>query len=514
MTTQPRFACDQAHVKSDLAERMDQGMSALLDAARAGASARALEQQTWAYLLDLGRSMLAEAFAARCRQATLDDLCQRRLRPDDVKLRMDTDYRATLTTTLGPVTFPLFAYREPDCPGRPTPTRVPARDSVFPLLERCRSSEVLVEWETRLGSEMPFRRAQQALTFFTHGAVNIEDTTLARHLCAVGEIVDRSWQYRRVPEIREILRDRAVRDADTSRPIVYASSDAHALRRYIGESWEAAWKMANGVRVWCIDRANGRIIHLGGEYTWGNCEEVEALLGRLSEMGILPFDGDYGDGLKAQVTWVTDGIPWIQERILPLYPGAICILDAWHLMGRLAKEAASLYGEGTSAAQSWYDKAVLAMFGTRPVPESKRPTRKRGGRRRRKPGAPPVLPPPPENHDSAKELHAHVEATTQEGLSDTHVYNYNTFKRFVGSNMSRISYCDLRRRGYQIGSGAMEALHRVASQARLKIAGARWLRRTSSAVFAIRMLSLVNRWDEFWQQPDLGRRVASVLRGM
>src|SRR5690606_40278473 len=78
-------------------------------------------------------------------------------------------------------------------------------------------------------------------------------------------------------------------------------------------------------------------------------------------------------------------------------------------------------------------------------------------------------------------------------------------------NADRIDYERWRPLGYQIGSGAMESLHRTASQTRLKVAGIRCLAETSQAVFNLRMLRLCGRWDEFWQQPDLTQHVIAAF---
>ena len=66
--------------------------------------------------------------------------------------------------------------------------------------------------------------------------------------------------------------------------------------------------------------------------------------------------------------------------------------------------------------------------------------------------------------------------------------------------------------GYQIGSGAMESLHRTASQLRIKRPGPGWLPETAQAVFNLRMLALVGRWDEFWNQPDLPDRLLTAFQ--
>ena len=74
---------------------------------------------------------------------------------------------------------------------------------------------------------------------------------------------------------------------------------------------------------------------------------------------------------------------------------------------------------------------------------------------------------------------------------------------YLRKYVDRIDYRDYARRGLQIGSGAMESLHRSASQVRTKVPGARWLAETSQAVFDLRMLRIVGNWTAFWNQPNL-----------
>jgi len=78
-----------------------------------------------------------------------------------------------------------------------------------------------------------------------------------------------------------------------------------------------------------------------------------------------------------------------------------------------------------------------------------------------------------------------------------------TLIAYVRRNLHRLRYGELRERGFQIGSGAMESLHRTASQVRLKRAGCRWTAEASQAILNLRMLSLSGRWEECWNQPVL-----------
>ena len=82
------------------------------------------------------------------------------------------------------------------------------------------------------------------------------------------------------------------------------------------------------------------------------------------------------------------------------------------------------------------------------------------------------------------------------------------FIRYLSANAHRIDYLAYRARGLQIGSGAMESIHRTGSQVRLKRPGAKWLAANAQAIFDWRMLKLAGRWDEFWGQQDLATRMA------
>jgi hypothetical protein len=218
-----------AEVKSEVCGMID----ALFQSADAGATPRALEEETWKAMLLGGRCVLGLLLASRARQITEQDIAERGLPDSRVHRRLDRDYWATVTTTFGSVSFPWFAYREVLRNGA-SATRNPAQNVLFPAFGTCRSSVLCLEWETRLGSDHPFRAAQEALTFFTHGAVSLEDTTIARHLVRLGQLVTRDDMYKTPDQIRQILEERATRDRETGRPLLYCSSDAHACHH---RSW-------------------------------------------------------------------------------------------------------------------------------------------------------------------------------------------------------------------------------------------------------------------------------------
>jgi hypothetical protein len=494
-----------AEVKSEVCGMID----ALFQSADAGATPRALEEETWKAMLLGGRCVLGLLLASRARQITEQDIAERGLPDSRVHRRLDRDYWATVTTTFGSVSFPWFAYREVLRNGA-SATRNPAQNVLFPAFGTCRSSVLCLEWETRLGSDHPFRAAQEALTFFTHGAVSLEDTTIARHLVRLGQLVTRDDMYKTPDQIRQILEERATRDRETGRPLLYCSSDAHALRRFVDDTWAAKWKMTNGIRFWCEDKETGQVIHLGGEFTWGDCHEVRRIFEDLITRGILPPDGNYGNGVRAQLVWLSDGMPWFKDHILPLFQDVVVILDVYHLLQAFAAFIALCFKPKSKPARRWLDRAAELTVG--PQPRAKKAKCRRGHQkgtanttahahqRHLDPDTDPVK----QALDLLMMLFEVPTPTKKAQAAQDRLFG------FLFNDPDRINYVAFRARGYQIGSGAMESMHRTGSQLRLKLPGAKWLEHTSQSIFNIRMMRLAGNSDHFWRQPDLEARFAAV----
>jgi len=494
VTALSQIARTKASVKAHILAVVEEQVDALLDTSD-DLGGRTLEMAVWDVLCAIGRELLSAVLALACWSATAAaNVVERGLR-----LRLDRDYWLTQMTTLGAVSVPLFAYRDES--GK---VRCPARTKVFPLHPACRSSELCLEWETKLGSQLPFRQAQDGLTFFTHGAAHLEDSTIARHGAVVGAVIDRTWTYRSSAEIREILRTKATRDGATGKPLLYLSTDAHALRRYVDASFDAPWKMVNGIRMWSVDRTNGQILHLGGEYTWGDCQEVARRFASLVA-DYVPAGED-----APQIVLLTDGMEWIRTWVFPQMPqGTLFILDFYHALEHIAEFARSRFGAGTKAARSWYSRVRTALFGKRGYRRRtqktrrghRKPKRRRTRRRRTIHSS--------DNRHGAGEALARKLIDTE--VPDKHEAALNSLLYYVSQNADRMDYPQYRARGIQVGSGAMESFHRVASQMRLKLAGARWLPENALAIMNARMMMLANRWADFWDSPDLTRRLQAAF---
>lgn len=482
----------------------------------AGASVAMLERAVGAEVISLAQHMIAVAFATACRAAMLADLRERGVRFGQVRLRTDEDGYATVHTTFGPITFPTFAYYDLSTPAASV-TRRPA-EKLFPFHQACRSSPLCLEWEARLGAQHPFRKAEELFHFFTRGVSTVEDTTISRHMLALSDMVEPSWLYKQPEDIRAALRNKATRDRTTNRPLIYMSTDAHALRRYVGNGWVKNWKMVNGIRIWCEDATTGKIIHLGGEFTWGDCREVGVRVQALITAGVLPNGDEAWTALNAQLVFISDGVEWLTEHVLPLLVGAEIILDPYHLMDWFATFGREVFRVGSKESRQLHAAVRLALFGKRPEPS--RPEADRRGHKKR---------------SGVRLAHAYdrrwlqrgrprivsTEATTEALLdilagltlrSAKHEAAREALVEKLAKNALRTDYAVHLARGLQIGSGPMESMHRTGSQLRLKVPGASWLEETSTAVLRFRMLELSGRWDEFWRQHEIAGKISAAFK--
>ncbi|MFT4705645.1 MAG: hypothetical protein ACI81R_003356 [Bradymonadia bacterium] len=149
--------------------------------------------------------------------------------------------------------------------------------------------------------------------------------------------------------------------------MVYVSSDVHALRRYVDDTRRTEWKMANGLRVWLVDRDSRRLIHLGGELTWGDCRCVAQAVEVLITSKVLPYGDDYGVGPNAVYVWLSDGMPWFHDHLLPLFEpeSLVVVLDAYHVLERFGKLATALHRKAKSLRAKLYARLATLVAGIR-----------------------------------------------------------------------------------------------------------------------------------------------------
>jgi hypothetical protein len=210
---------------------------------------------------------------------------------------------------------------------------------------------------------------------------------------------------------------------------------------------------------------------------------------------VLPADGDYGEGVVAQVALVTDGLGWIADYVLSLFPEAIVSLDPYHVIGHVSEAAKKAWpGKKNEAKVRRILARARRAIGMR-TRRSRTVYRKGPNRQRHKTRRSGT------DGSGRRLLDEVLLPLLEEATRGTK--RIEQAIAYVEHNLYRLDYGELRTRGFHIGSGAMESLHRTGSQVRLKRAGCHWTKVAAQGILNLRMLGLSGRWKEYWNQAEL-----------
>lgn len=158
------------------------------------------------------------------------------------------------------------------------------------------------------------------------------------------------------------------------------------------------------------------------------------------------------------VVIVGDGARWIRNTRDELFPSAVLILDLYHLKERVGEFARFLFPNDSAAASAWArEKGAMLEEG-----------RWREFLR-------------------LDEVAPYARRDTPEGV--VNIY------RYVHDNRDAIEYPTYRRRGYFVGSGAIESANKTVTERRLKQAGMRWRADLAGGMLALRCKLMSGLWD-------------------
>lgn len=172
-------------------------------------------------------------------------------------------------------------------------------------------------------------------------------------------------------------------------------------------------------------------------------------------------------GLLDQIVAITDGGNGLEEALTSSFGGKVTfVLDFWHASERVHEVAGLIFGDGDQG-KVWADQAITQM---------------------RQCGGSGLLLWLDEQSESFGELPQ--EATKQ----------WELLQGYIEKNVHRMDYPSYRARGWDIGSGPIEATCK-AFKGRLGVTGAKWELDNCARVAALRGLYLSSHdmWDNFWQ---------------
>lgn len=159
--------------------------------------------------------------------------------------------------------------------------------------------------------------------------------------------------------------------------------------------------------------------------------------------------------------FICDGAKWIWKWINETYPDATQILDYFHAKEHLC-DYAKIYIKDTGERKEWIqcqDERIMA-----------------------------------DNVEEVLiELLIDIESNTLgKVVKDQAIKLYNYFDE----HKNRMRYKTYRKRGLEIGSGAVESAHRTIIQQRAKLSGQRWTMKGVQSIISLRAAYLGGRWQE------------------
>jgi len=168
-----------------------------------------------------------------------------------------------------------------------------------------------------------------------------------------------------------------------------------------------------------------------------------------------------------EVVFLGDGAAWIRTEQSRHFSQATFIVDWYHANEHIWDCGKALFGEGASAAQAWSRKRETWLW--------------EGCTRRL-------------TNDLARQI-KRSRGAKREALE--------ILRRYVVTNEWEMRYDVFRAKGYDIGSGMVEAACKYVVGKRLKQSGMIWKRPGSSATLALRVTWLNGQWNALWSDKPL-----------
>jgi hypothetical protein len=226
-------------------------------------------------------------------------------------------------------------------------------------------------------------------------------------------------------------------------------------------SWRGQWRDAKGFRFYLMD--GERIVHLVSWHQVQSDEELGEALRQVKEANLIPQDA-------VRMCVVADGASWIWKQVTTLFPRARQVLDYYHCSEYIHKVSKAQYGTSRQAlewAESTMTRLYLGKIGY-----------VLGGLRR-------------------------MQATSAEAeQAITNSCNY------LEKHRGRTHYRQLRRGGYPLGSGGMEAANKFICHVRLKRSGAWWYECNSNQMLALRCAKYNGTFDQVFTRYQQRLRTA------
>ncbi|HOJ09997.1 MAG TPA: ISKra4 family transposase [Clostridiales bacterium] len=328
-------------------------------------------------------------------------------------------------------------------------------DKQLEIYRKHRITKGMTELITYLSQLLPsFERASEALKKTV--GVEVSPTQMQIVSEEVGEKVfkeDMEKARKAYEKPEEAAPQELPKDREEGR--LYALTDGLQVNTRVEDKDGSTWKE---MKMGMVFRDRNIIMRENGDHIITKKEYV-SYLGSVNEFKKLMFAATAraGYGKVKELVVIGDGAQWIWNMCEELFPDAVQILDYYHFSENTHAYAKLIYPEDEVGRKKWVNEVLDAVTNGRV--------------------------------DKAVEL---VEEKKVDKVPDTVVNLYT----YIHNNRERIDYKAFKKKGYYIGSGAIESANKMVIQQRMKQSGMRWSINGGQYIASLRTKYESKLWDK------------------
>jgi hypothetical protein len=256
-------------------------------------------------------------------------------------------------------------------------------------------------------------------------------------------------------QAQALYEDIANLESDKKEPgVVYLMVDGAAVNTRVEDENGSTWR-ENKLGIAFSDKSVIRRKDGGGIIVKKEIVPVVGPVDAFKKHALLAaVKAGYGRFREAVV--IGDGAHWIHNMSDELFPDAVQILDLFHLKENIYGYSKYLHGQDNARMVAWAESVTAKIEDHYDVD-----------------GALSLIPQGEEQPQGVVNLRAYIE-----------------------NNRGRINYPEYKKKGYYVGSGAIESANKTIVQQRLKRAGMRWGVSGAQAMLTLRAKDESGRWDD------------------
>lgn len=312
-------------------------------------------------------------------------------------------------------------------------------------------------------NQSSYQRAEDAIAEAMH--IKINDDTVRQVANFVGNFVFQN-DCKRAEDAFGLLCNSMPPAKKSSRHVLYILADGAALNTRSKDEDGSTWRENKLGEVFSTDNVYYWKDHKGNRQHMINKKEYVSYIGPASEFKkhLLACALRNGYGRYQDTVVLSDGATWIRNMVEECFPDAQQILDFFHLSENVHTYAKYLFKMDAAQYKPWAKSICERLRAS-------------------------------QYNSVLQELDSHKDKKPNGCPVNLHGYILN--------NINNIDYAEYERKGYFIGSGAIESGNKVVLQDRLKRAGMRWNTQTAQAMLTLKSKAESGLWYRDIEEPFL-----------